>query len=243
METILMSSENTKDVLPPYVPFTTFSNFISSLAEHEVLPSHVDKSLMTKMSGSGQSAMTAALRSLRLVNEEFEPSELLEKLVKGGPDEFKKALAEVVKNTYGFLFEDGFNIENTTSKQVETKFKESTTASGSTLTKCISFFLSASSAADIKVSPHVKAPPAAKASGGRRKKIKQEPETEDPQKNEGIEPENPIPEMQNMTKFDIPLKDTENGVVLLPGDLNEQQAKKAVKMIEFILNQYYELED
>lgn len=245
-----MPSESTKYPMPPYVPYKTFSSFISKLSENEMMPSHVDKSLMTKMSGSGQSAMISALKSMELVNTNSEPQQRLKKLVHPeSPEEYKITLTDIIKNTYPFLFESGFNLQNTTSKQVENKFKDAVGASGSTLTKCISFFLSACKTAQIPVSPHVKAPQPPKTNGNKRKKFQNTQQDNTKPADElgnmngttGFPP--PLPPEGSMTKFTIPLKDSEDGVVYLPSNLTEQQAKKAVKMAVFILSNYYEIED
>jgi len=234
-----MNTKTDKHPMPPYVPYSTLFNFISDLHEHP-LPSHIDKSMMTKMSGSGQSAMIAAFKSLKLVNSNSEPTEVLKNLVESPPDEYEKILAEIVKSTYSFLFTNDFDIKSTTSKQVETKFRDFVGASGSTLTKCITFFLAAAQAAKIPVSPHVKAPTLQRSNGAKKKK----------QKNESNKPaeqelrsnyEDNMDESQ--TRFVIPLKGSEDGLVLLPKNLNEIQAKKAVKMINFILENYYETEE
>lgn len=236
-----MSEDVLNPLIPPYVPYSTFSKFIDGLAEHPTLPSHIDKSLMSKMSGSGQSSLTAALKSLRLISDETEPRQILFDLVYAKPDEKKGFLSQIVKSSYPFLFESGFSISNTTSKQVEAKFREYASATGSTLTKCISFFLAIAKDAEISVSPHVKAPSLAKPSNGSKKK------KAPPLVGDSIDPSNKDKDMdeppKGMTKFDIPLKDTDNGIIYLPEGLTEAQAIKAVKMANFILRSYYEIDD
>ncbi len=234
-----MNTENIKQPMPPYVPYSTLSKFISELHEHP-LPTHVDKSMMTKMSGSAQSAMIAAFKSLKLINGDFEPTDTLKNLVESAPEQYEEILAGIIKSTYGFLFTSDFNIGNTTSKQVEMKFRDVVGASGSTLTKCISFFLAAAQAAKIFVSPHVKAPIIPKTNGTKKKKTKEKFS----KSAEQALPTNALESAdKSMTKFVIPLKGSEDGVVMLPENLNETQAKKAVKMINFILENYYETEE
>ena len=240
-----MASESPKYPMPPYVPYSTFSSFISGLAEHEMIPSHVDKSLMTKMSGSGQSAMVSALKSLKLVNADSEPENRLKELVSpASPETYKVTLTQIIQETYAFLFESGFNLQNTTSNQVESKFREAVGASGSTLTKCISFFLSACESAGIAVSPHVKAPQPPKTNGNKKRKSPAPAPRTAPAENEISSSGNTAPALgEGMTKFTIPIKDSEDGVVYLPDNLTDQQAKKAVKMAVFILNNYYDIEE
>lgn len=234
-----MALDSTGSSIPPYVPYSSFINFINELATH--LPSHIDKSLMSKMSGSTQSAMLTTLKTLNLINEQSEPTSALIDYVNSSESGRPVILRKIIESTYGFLFED-FNLSSATSKRVEDKFRE-VGAGGSTLTKCISFFLSAAKEAGIQVSPHVKAPTLSRTNGSNKKKktssIDTLEKTQPPEPTDSSDSNVP----NGMTKFEIPLKDTENGVIYLPEGLTESQAIKAVKMANFILKSYYEIDE
>jgi len=228
-----MAAEKDKVHVPPYVPYSTFRSFINGLASTGI-PSHIDRSIMDKMSGSGQSAMIATLKSLNLVNDKLEPTKSLEVIVTGSENDFSTTLSALIKNTYPFLFDGSINIEKATSKKIEDKFRDAG-ASGSTLTKCISFFLTAAKAANIPVSPHVKAPKLQRSSTPAKKKAKAH-EKNEVDNNFGEEFDS-TPE--GMEKITISLPGMDDGIVYFPANMTKEQADLAVKMTKFILNNYY----
>ncbi|MEE9494381.1 MAG: DUF5343 domain-containing protein [Gammaproteobacteria bacterium] len=233
-----MLTESNKYSTPPYVPYTTFISFINGLSKTGI-PSHIDRSIMETMSGSGQSAMIATLKALRLVNAELEPLPDLESLVNGSDGDFNTTLNKLVKSTYSFLFDGSINIENTTSKKVEEKFR-SVNVSGSTLTKCISFFLAASKAADIKVSQHIKAPKIQRSASASSKKKNIVSKTQ----NNPLSDQDSVPPLhENMEKITISLPSLGDGYIYFPAGMDEDQSKLAVKMAKFMLDNYYGIQD
>ena len=231
-----MDGESKKLVVPRYVPYSTFLRFINGLYKIGV-PSHIDRSIMDTMSGSGQSAMIAALKSLQLVDADLEPKPALQKLVNGSEDDFSTTLNTLVHSTYAFLFEDSIQIENTTSKKVEEKFRN-IGVSGSTLTKCISFFLAAAKAANISVSPHVKAPKLE-----RKTSAKKSHDSAAPPSKHLVEDEYPEPLHEDMEKITVPLPGMEDGYIYFPAKMDKDQSQLAVKMAKFILNNFYGISD
>jgi len=151
-----MSSKTEKPVLPPYISFVTFNNLISALRETGV-PHQIDKSVLRTMSGAVQSATIASLKFLGLIDTNSIPTKNLKQLVETDGENYTLALKNVLEESYAFLLKNGVNIENATGTQVENKFKEQG-VTGSTITKCISFFLSMAKEAGIKVSSHVRPP-------------------------------------------------------------------------------------
>lgn len=231
-----MSEDQKKQAVPPYVPYSTFSSFINGLRKAG-LPSHIDRSLMTNMSGSGQAAMLAALKAMKLINIEAEPTTELTTIVEGSEDEFGATMKSVIKRTYPFLFDGAIDIENTTSKKVEDQFR-GVGASGSTLTKAISFFLAASKAAGIKVSPHVKAPKLQRSSSPKKPNGQTKKDSKDQDQNDQKQRDTPPPSSE-MERIVVPLRGKDDGLIYFPKSLNEDEAKKAVKMAVFILNNFY----
>ncbi|MCH7922481.1 MAG: DUF5343 domain-containing protein [Nitrospinae bacterium] len=147
--------------VPPYLPYKTFKNFIEGL--RVAMPGRIDRSLMGTMSGAMQSQVLKALEYLDLVSPHGLPSERLNRLVNSeGPDR-QKVLREILLKGYPFLFEEGFNLQTATARQLEEQFSESG-VSGDTIRKSIAFFLAAAKDADLTLSPFV-----AKKSRGVRK--------------------------------------------------------------------------
>lgn len=66
--------------------------------------SHIDKSVMSTISGSAQSATMATIKSMGLINGNAESSERLKKLVKE-PDSYSSVIADILSQTYPFLFD------------------------------------------------------------------------------------------------------------------------------------------
>ena len=155
-----------KPTLPPYIPYKTFFNFINGLKDSGI-PQQVDKSVLRSMSGAMQSATISALKFLDLIDGQAKPTKKLTQLVDASNESYSQALEYVLSESYSFLFENDFNLEQATGTQVQEKFRVKG-ASGSTITKCIAFFLTAAKAAKIKVSSHVR-PPIPTRSNAQRK--------------------------------------------------------------------------
>jgi hypothetical protein len=138
---------------PPYVAYKTFSNFIGSLRESG-LPNRIDRSVLPGQSGSTQSFLLSTLRFLGLINEEGIPSSPLADLVSHPANE-KATLDKVIKESYKFIFTDGFNLQAATESQLRERFEERG-LSGETIRKSVSFFLIACEHAGIPLSVHVR---------------------------------------------------------------------------------------
>lgn len=139
-------------VVPPYVPYRSFRNFVDSLKQG--IPARIDRSVMSSMSGALQSQLTTTLRYLGLIKPTGQPTEALVKLVNSEGPERAKAMREIVTTSYPFLLES-FDLKSATPRMVEEQFAEMG-ASGGTLNKCMLFFLAAAKDAEIEVSPHLK---------------------------------------------------------------------------------------
>jgi hypothetical protein len=161
-----MTEKTEKQILPPYIPYKTFNNFINGLRETGI-PQQIDKSVLRSMSGAMQSATIAALKFLNLIDGNAKPTQKMTQLVDASAENYSLTLKNVLAEAYDFLFEVDFNLEQATGTQVENKFKNRG-VSGSTVTKCIAFFLTAAKEAKIKVSGHVRPPPLAKVISQRK---------------------------------------------------------------------------
>ncbi|MGC4029056.1 MAG: DUF5343 domain-containing protein [Steroidobacteraceae bacterium] len=151
-----MDKQDDKKVSPAYVPHKTFSNFISSLKESGA-PSQIDRSVLKSMSGSDQSAIIQSLKFLSLINDKGIPSKEFIQLIDSTEEQRPALLRPVLEKAYTFLFAGSIDLKKATTKQVEDAFRDQG-VTGSTVVKCIAFFLAAAKAAGITVSPHVKTP-------------------------------------------------------------------------------------
>ena len=74
-----MATKPHKTPPPPYVSYSSFRNFINKLGESTV-PSRIDKSVMTNLSGSTQYALLPALHWLGLIESDGTPDDVLKDL-------------------------------------------------------------------------------------------------------------------------------------------------------------------
>jgi hypothetical protein len=138
--------------IPPYLSFRTFSAFIEGLKVG--IPTRIDRTVMSSMSGAVQAQLMAALRYLGLVSAHGVTHERLANLVNSEGSARGRELASILREFYPFLFKD-FDLLRATTGEIEEAFRK-VGASGETIRKCVAFFLAAAKAADLPVSPHIK---------------------------------------------------------------------------------------
>lgn len=151
----------------PYGAYRTFENFLDSLRAQKVIPSRIDRGVMHTMSGGIQGHLIAALRYLEFVTANDQPTERPKMVTQAEGEGRKKLLAEMVRYTYPFLFEN-FDLSSVTPKHLEEQFEANTGATGSTLKKCVAFFTHLCRAADLPLSPLLKRTQGARTNGQRR---------------------------------------------------------------------------
>lgn len=230
---------NEKTVKPPYTSYRSFLNLMSELKEHDVMPSAIDRSYLSKRSGSEKSALIAALKWFELVDDDGTPTERLENFIAADEQESKTLLKEMVESSYGAITDGTFNLRSATTSQLADQFRQYE-ISGSTLSKSITFFLAAAKEAGITVSPHAKVPPVTSSGNGKRKtKVAVTPPVA-PQApaHPAHEPSKPKPPRADMVAIPIPIFGGQDGVIYLPGQMTEKQWESVIKMTEFILKNY-----
>src|SRR5262245_52458947 len=88
---------------PAYVAYKTLLTLVEDLQTHG-LPPRIDRSVLKRFSGGVGAQLQMALRSLGLVDDQNQPTQPLENLVKGyGQPEFKGTMKEVLRVAYPFL--------------------------------------------------------------------------------------------------------------------------------------------
>jgi len=144
-----------KPATPPYVSWKTFIGFVKSFEQG--LPPRIDKSAMSRLSGSAQGQVLNALIYLKLIKPDGKPEPLLERIVESLKSEEKEGYQELLrtmlKNAYTFLFDGSgdFDLERSTSAQFDERFRAQQ-ITGETVEKCETFFNFAAKEAGIKVS-------------------------------------------------------------------------------------------
>lgn len=147
-----------KSASPPYVSYKSLNTYFDQRREDGHITDVVDKSLMSNFSGSTQGELLGALKYLKLITPNGEPTEAYRQYVFADEAGRKKLMAEIIRASYPFLFNTtGFNLERATTDQMSKLF-QAQGVNGSTLYRGIAFLLAAAKFAEIKVSPNIKVP-------------------------------------------------------------------------------------
>ncbi|MBI4220543.1 MAG: DUF5343 domain-containing protein [Chloroflexi bacterium] len=139
-------------VIPPYVPYRTFRNFLEILLK-EGIPARIDRSVWgERVSGSNGIQVMTALKVLGLIDQEGRPSPDLEKLVKLEGDARRKVLRAILERTYSPVV--SLDLPRATRAQLRDVFKTFGT-NEAVLAKCERFFVQAAQDAGMEMSPYV----------------------------------------------------------------------------------------
>ena len=230
---------NEKIAKPPYTSYRSFMTLMNELRDHDVMPAAVDRSYLSKRSGSEQSALISTLKWFRLVDEAGTPTPLLEEYIAADEERAKSLLKAMVETSYGSITDGTFNLRSATTSQLADRFRQFE-ISGSTLNKSVTFFLAAAKEAGIVVSPHAKAP-AVTGNGNTKRKTKPTvttPVAPLPPTNTTQESSKQKPPREGMVAIPIPIFGGQDGVIYLPGHMTEKQWENVIRMTEFILKNY-----
>lgn len=232
-----MSDSSTKVNPPAYVSFGAFVSFINKLRETGV-PSRIDRSLLGNQSGSLISALLAALRSFDLVDEAQRPTQMMRDLVVAPDEQRKGVYKQLFEQGYGALLADqDFHLETATTAQLAQKFRE-LGMGGSTIAKCIGFFLNLAKAADVKVSPHLKAPAAPRPMGRKTQKTSAKKDVEtDADATAAAEP-SAEGDDEDVERFEIPIPGKPSVRVIVPRNLDGDDWEMLQSMITVYIKRW-----
>lgn len=236
-----MSEKTEKFSCPPTISYVSFTAFLNQLRNMEHVPHRIDKTLMPKASGSQQSSTIAALKYLKLIDATGKPIDGdLEAYVLADDDARKPIIAEILRKSYSFVFDDRtFDLEKATTGQMAEKFR-SQDLTGSTITKTIQFFLAAAKDAGIKVSPHIKPPPIDRSKAGTRKSPKKDAAPKPPAPNAfgGDDDEDDDDDSSDTLKFEVPIPGKRSVKVIVPNDLDGEDWGMLQQMITVYINRW-----
>lgn len=143
-------AENERKLLPPYMPYKTFTTFLDHLRAIG-MPSHIDKSVMPSLSGGMQSWLKSTLRYMKLINGADVPSERLEKLANAQGDERKALLRQVFETSYSFL-NGKIDLKNATPAKLRSAIVDEG-GQGETAEKIMTFMIAMAKDTGIQMSP------------------------------------------------------------------------------------------
>jgi hypothetical protein len=147
-----MDTSETPRSFPPYVSSQTFFTFLEKLKNG--VPTRIDRSVFNGYSGAAISQVLGALKFLGFVTENGTSQERLSQFVYAKDEsEASSILSRTLEESYWFL--DGFDLSGATQKMLDDQFKEAG-ATGETVRKCVSFYLSLAQRAGMEISPHLR---------------------------------------------------------------------------------------
>lgn len=142
-------------ILPAYVAYGTFKNFIESLKETGLVLQRIDKTVMPNLAGGTQGHLLSSLKFLDLIGHNGEPRPQLVKLVEAsGTDKWPKALAAVVESAYAEII-GGMALKSATPAMLMECFRKDKSLDGATLDKAMRFYLQAMKEAGIEHSSYL----------------------------------------------------------------------------------------
>ena len=149
-----MANEKGRKHLPPYVSYRTFRNFIDHLQQR--LPSRIDRSYWGDLlSGSTGTQLMAALRFLKLIDANGNPTEQLKPLVTAKGEPRAQLLRNVATQAYDFVLDSSLDIESATYAQLEEVFHDAFQLTDDVSRKCVKFFIALSGDAGLPISPFI----------------------------------------------------------------------------------------
>ena len=149
-----MEAPETKTAKPPYLSFTTLTNFLNGFKESGI-PTRIDKSIMPGQSGSTQSYILSALEFFDLMDAKSgTPKDDLEKLVTAEGDAQKAKWKALFLRAYEPVI-NGLDLQRATAGQLLENFKQYNYG-GDTLRKCHVFFVAVADAAGVTLANHLR---------------------------------------------------------------------------------------
>jgi hypothetical protein len=151
---IEMLSSSSKKLLPPYVSYRTFLNFLEGL--QQTMPARIDRSYWgDRLSGSTGTQLVSALRFLDLIDVNGFPTLKLRQLVSNKGNQRAELLKQITHESYDFFFLSQVDTQAATYAQLEEAFHDNYQIASDVARKCIKFFIGLASDGGMKLSPFV----------------------------------------------------------------------------------------
>lgn len=94
-------ADSEKAAAPAYAPYATFKKKVRSLADASgTVPSHVDKTLLSGMSGSAQTSFLASLRFFGLITADNSSTETLQELATASDEQWRVLFEKHLRAAY-----------------------------------------------------------------------------------------------------------------------------------------------
>jgi hypothetical protein len=149
-----MLPASTKKLLPPYVSYRTFLNFIEGMQQS--MPARIDRSYWgDRLSGTTGTQLVSALRFLELIDANGFPTVRLRQMVVSKGISRTELLKQITHESYAFFFQSQPDPSAVTYAQLEECFHANFQIANDVARKCIKFFISLSNDGGMKLSPFI----------------------------------------------------------------------------------------
>ena len=154
LQLFMMLSSSAKKLLPPYVSYRTFLNFIEGM--QQTMPARIDRSYWgDRLSGSTGTQLVAALRFLDLIDVNGFPTVKLRQLVSSKGSQRTDVIKQIAREAYSFFFESEMDPQAVTYAQLEESFHDNYQVANDVARKCIKFFIGLAGDGGVKLSPFI----------------------------------------------------------------------------------------
>ena len=228
-----MNKDNKQQALP-YVSYPTFKTFICYLHD-TVVTDIIDNSMMpNSFSGSAKGAVTSALKSLGLIDNENNTTQNLKDLAKAyNTKEWPEAVKNCILSGYDNI-SGNIDLKSASRKQLEGMFGDITSQMRD---KYIRFFLTANKEAGVEYSPHLKI----RKRSSRKRADKTAPKRKTTSKGKNESQKNPPNDEQTPPNmFDLPIPIESGSFLRIPSNITVNQVdlvKAAIAFIEVMAKQ------
>ncbi len=149
----MVNSKNRR-LLPPYLSYRTFRNFIEGLQQG--IPNRLDRSYLgERFASSTGTHLVATLRFLGLIDAGGTPTSRLRRLVSTKDDQRAELFKEITSEAYGFLLGGSFDPQTATYAQLQEIFQDRFPSTSDVGRKCIKFFVALASDSGVRLSPFI----------------------------------------------------------------------------------------
>ena len=226
----MAATKSVENLLPVYIPWRSFTNYIASL-KNTTVPDTLDGSVKpSTMSGGLWRQLLVALRFLGLIGNENKVSDGLEALASAnGTEQWANALKEHLLPAYDRIVGD-LPIEKATTAQLQKKFVEVADVKDQMLKKCVRFYLHALKESGTTYSSHLSMRDES-TSGSPRKRTPRAPHTH--HANGSNETPNNSAAPQGMIDFPIPLGSV-SGFIRVPAGITLDQFPMVEAMVRAV---------
>lgn len=225
-----MATSHDQSASPAYGSFQAFSDTLGILKERGITQ-RIDFGLMpSDWSDSTKGQLRSGMRFLGLVDEAWQPTDMLRALVEAHSSAaWSEQLASVVDSAYEALFER-IDLSSVTGQHLLEVFCETYNVSPQVGRKGVRFFLNAWAEAGRALSPHLKLPGASKTPSGAKRKRSRKKKDDSPES--GSEPPPPADGMQTVLVpktfkvYEFPLRPDVDVKVPLPKPLTTKDVQR-----------------